>query len=430
VTVADIAPTLARLVGFPDFQAPDADPMEEVIQRGAPKPRLIVVLVWDAGGRYVLEDLWPGKWPNLKALIPQGIWYENAAAGSTPSNTSPIHANIGTGTFPYRHGMVDKYVRFPDGDVVQPWTRGPDALLQPTFADHYGYEAGDRAVLGLVATLTGHMGMLGRGSLVSPKYRPVAVLRERGTGAEVQSWLLPDPLVPYYRFPSYVNDLPPLSRYFHVADAIDGKVDGTWRGRNIGKLVGGFATPARIPYQTRAIEEVIKREGFGHHEWTDILFLNYKLIDQIGHMYWASSKEMGDSVRIQDADLPRFMGTLDRLVGKGRWVLCLTADHGHCASPDVGGGFPIRADGVKKVLDKDFGGSHPDSLLGKIRPGWLYVDTARLQQGGFQLKDMARELAALTEANLAERESILSPGERDSRVFASAFPHSALTRLR
>jgi hypothetical protein len=194
--------------------------------------------------------------------------------------------------------------------------------------------------------------------------------------------------------------------------------------------VGGFATPARIPYQTRAIEEVIKREGFGHHEWTDILFLNYKLIDQIGHMYWASSNEMADSVRIQDADLPRFMSMLDRLVGQGRWVLCLTADHGHCPSPDVTGGFPIRADGLKQVLGKDFGGARADALVGKVRPGWLYVDTKLLQSRGFNLKEMARATSSLTEAKLAERQSILNPGERDKQVFASAFPYSTLTRLR
>ena len=49
-----------------------------------------------------------------------------------------------------------------------------------------------------------------------------------------------------------------------VADAADGTKDGRWRGHSIDAAQGGFHTPARVPFQTRAIQEVITREGFGH----------------------------------------------------------------------------------------------------------------------------------------------------------------------
>ena len=57
--------------------------MDEAIVAGS-QPKLVVVLVWDAGGRYVL-NLWPRMWPHLKGLIPKGTWYENASVGSNPS---------------------------------------------------------------------------------------------------------------------------------------------------------------------------------------------------------------------------------------------------------------------------------------------------------------------------------------------------------
>ena len=42
-------------------------------------------------------------------------------------------------------------------------------------------------------------------------------------------------------------------------------------------------TPARIPWQTRLIDEVVQREGFGADDVPDLLYINYKLIDEIGH---------------------------------------------------------------------------------------------------------------------------------------------------
>ena len=50
--------------------------------------------------------------------------------------------------------------------------------------------------------------------------------------------------------------------------------------------------------------------------------------------------EMGDTIRVQD----RFLGDLVNYLNnrlKNQWVLCLTADHGHTASPDRTGGTPV-----------------------------------------------------------------------------------------
>ena len=162
-TLADVAPTIAKLIGF-DWTAPDGVPMTGALVPGAPAPKLVVVLVWDAGGRFVL-DIWPKSWPNLKGLIPQGTWFERATVGSSPSNTAPAHANIGTGAFPSRHGVMDNYNRYPDGSVHDPYFHGPNnALLCRTLAEDYQAAAGSDAVVGLAASIPWHLGMIGRGS--------------------------------------------------------------------------------------------------------------------------------------------------------------------------------------------------------------------------------------------------------------------------
>jgi hypothetical protein len=61
VTLAGIAPTQAELLGFP-FRAIDGSPMMEAIAGNQKPPRLLVTMVWDAGGRNVLER-WKNDWP-------------------------------------------------------------------------------------------------------------------------------------------------------------------------------------------------------------------------------------------------------------------------------------------------------------------------------------------------------------------------------
>jgi hypothetical protein len=74
-------------VKFP-FDAPDGSPMQEAILPNRPKPKLVVVLVWDAGGRYVLS-LFPRATPHLQELVRKGVWYENASVGSNPRPSAP-----------------------------------------------------------------------------------------------------------------------------------------------------------------------------------------------------------------------------------------------------------------------------------------------------------------------------------------------------
>ena len=137
-TWADIAPTIADLIGFNRFHTPDGHALTDALvpadQRPGP-PRVVFTLVWDAGGRNVLAQ-WPKEWPNLKGLIPQGTFYDRAIIGSAPTSTSQAHATLGTGEFPRHDGIVGNDQRFGD-EVLDPWYggRGYGALKSPTLAD-------------------------------------------------------------------------------------------------------------------------------------------------------------------------------------------------------------------------------------------------------------------------------------------------------
>jgi predicted AlkP superfamily pyrophosphatase or phosphodiesterase len=425
VQMVDVAPTMADLLHFDGFHAPDGKSMTEAVDPQAPTPKLIVVVVWDAGGRDVLNQ-WPDSWPNLKALIPKGTWYEHATVGSSPSVTPPSHANLGTGAYPFRHGEMDNQDRI-NGTIVGSFSKGPALLAEPTLADIYDLAMGNRPKVGIVATIPEHMGMIGHGSFWQGGDKDVAVLSAllSEEGAESKEWNLPRTMSPYFRFPAYVRDLPSLSTYLDYADAIDGVRDGLWRGHTFAAQKSGFDTPARIPYETRAIQDVITREGFGADGTPDLLFTNYKLIDEIGHEYFSTSLEMKDSVQAQDEMLPGFIDFLNRQVGRDRWVMLVTADHGHVPDPAVSGGFSIKSTTLESQLNARFGAGAVD----KIRPTQIYMHMDVLANGGFTLDDVSSFLLGVTKGDNRPPPQVVPADQAHDPVFDAAFPGADLTSL-
>jgi Type I phosphodiesterase / nucleotide pyrophosphatase len=435
VTSADIAPTEASLVKFDGFEAPDGKPMREALVPAAEReaPRLVVVVIWDGAGRNVLDE-WPSSWPNLDRLRSGGAWYERATVGSSPTSSAQIHATIGTGAFPRNHGVVGHSLRI-EGEIEVPWKDGPELLVAPTFADVYDPAVENKAIVGTVATVPIQLGLMGHGAGWEGGDRDLAVLRVPGNattlGAEGVSWNLPDVFGQYFRYPGYANDLPPLSSYVgDDLDLIDGRRDGLWRGHSMtaDELLGGFHTPARIPYQTRLITELIEREGFGADQVPDLLYINYKLTDQIGHIYSLNSTEMKDSLEATDAALPALLRALDRHVGRGRWALLITADHGSTPSPAVTGAFQISAGLLHELILERFdtdGDNVP--ALQTVKQTELFIDERELRQNGGTLEDVARFVMGVRQRDVGI-EGLPMPAP-NQRVFRAAFPSELLTSL-
>ncbi len=432
VTAADIAPTLGKLAGF-DFDAADGAPIEEILPgEGADPPRLILTVIWDAAGRQVLAEH-PDAWRTLRALIPEGAWMENATIGASPSSSAQMHATIGTGAFPRNHGVTGHHIR-RGGEIVKAWRSGPDIMTVPSLADAYDQARGNEPLAGMLGTVAIQLGMLGHGAAWDGGDRDLVVLREpadaEGVGEEGVIWNLPPHLADLYDFPEYVNSLPPLSAYFPEADRIDGAEDGTWRGHDFrGENVrGGLNTPARIPYQMRLLDEVIKREGFGKDDVPDLLYLNFKLIDEIGHEFTMNSPEMEDSIRIHDDYLPTMIEMLDRRVGEGKWVLLITADHGSTPDPKITGAFRISQSavftGLQRTFDLDDDGVRVAELVKQTE---VFINTDELAEHGFTLEDVAEYLMSLTQKEtVIEGHEITAPNQR---VIEVAFPSRIMESL-
>lgn len=420
-TVAALAPTFGELLGFelPGVaEVPLAEALVPSDQRPEP-PRLVVTVVWDGGGRVVLRT-WPKAWPNLKALIGGGTWYGRATVGSSPSVTPAVHATIGTGVFPDEHGLTDQTIRIK-GRITTPWAAGPGRLERPTLADLFDPATGNQALMGMVGTEPGHVGMIGHGSSFEGGDADLAVLKSGVPGAR---WGLPGPLASAFSFPSYVNDVGGLAEAARALDRKDGRRDGRWRSNPIAGLKGGFDTPARIPYQTAVLRELIRREGFGDDAVSDLLFVNHKMIDLVGHRWTLNSPEMRDAVRAQDADLPVLVQMLDEEVGPGRWVLAITADHGINPDPSVSGAVTLDRARVARAIADRFDDGDGVPLVQAVRPTQIFLRRGELRAS---LEAVSRFLVGLRRADVAA--GPVPAGRAAGPAFQAAFPEPRLATL-
>jgi hypothetical protein len=224
-----------------------------------------------------------------------------------------------------------------------------------------------------------------------------------------------------------VNDVPGIERDVLALDRADGKLDGKWGGHPFSQLQDGFQTPARVPYQMRILRAVAETEGFGADEVPDLLFVNIKAADSIGHLYSVNGEEMGETVRALDASLVDLVAMLDELAGRGEWVLFLTADHGHQYDPSVSGAVQIGTRAVTDYLERRLGGTPQAPIVTRARPTQLWIDEGTLAAKALTLDDVAAAVMEATQADAADEGVV--PSDPDARVFGAAFPTAEMADL-
>jgi hypothetical protein len=76
--------------------------------------------------------------------------------------------------------------------------------------------------------------------------------------------------------------------------------------------------------------------GLGRDEIPDLFLLSFSSTDYIGHAFGPDSWEVADAFLRLDRQLAKLLVLLDRTVGKGNYVFCLSADHGVAPTPGPG----------------------------------------------------------------------------------------------
>ncbi len=423
------------------------------------RPRLAVLLVFDQ----LRGDYLP-RWQHLfgpggfRRLAAEGAWFGNCHYDYSDTVTGAGHASIATGCSPCRHGIIgnewyDRTTRkaaycvsSPRGeedyspvpprrvsttDRRKPLSVSPERLLAPTLADALKKATG------------------GAGRVVSLSLKDRSAILPGGRQPDVCCWF--DTTTGRFETSTYYRDTlprwvaafnrgPEIDRWYDVhwhrllpgfdyhgcvgPDDVFGEGEGVRQGRVFPHpTVGDPARPGTYytalynsPWGNEVLASLARRaveaEGLGSRpERQDLLCVSFSSNDAIGHIWGPDSQEVLDVTLRSDRLIADFLTFLDRRVGRGRYVVALTADHGVCPLPEVSraqgkdaGRHPrdlLKAEargGSEGFLRRAF----PDPAAGSPTPerwvefggeGWVYLDQATVARHGLRPAEVEAALA-------------------------------------
>lgn len=406
--LADVAPTFARWMGMSEWPGRGEALEDGIVYDGAP-PRAIFSIVVDGMGWNVLRQ-YPSAWPNLRRIMTEGMSYEGATIGSSPSITAAIHANIGTGTYPNEHGVPgNPYYVASD----------PSTLVAPTIGDVWDQRNDNEPIVGTISVRQTHLTMVGHGSSFEGGDRDPAVYwdteRNRWTTARE-----------HFELPRYLagSDLSDLESYEEALDSSDGSEDDRWFDDDIEALrsdgLHRIATPAFARVQGDAVLEAIAEEPMGDDPLTDLFYVEFKSPDEAGHVWNMLSPQEREVLEEVDRQIGRIKRSLDARIGEG-YVLLISADHGQQPLADAVGGWLVDQKELERDLETEFDGDV------KVQSYQIFLnddqDPAEVSAflSAYTIGDNIPDGAAG-----AER---VPDARRDDLVFAGAFPTGYLMDL-
>jgi arylsulfatase A-like enzyme len=160
------------------------------------------------------------------------------------------------------------------------------------------------------------------------------------------------------------------------------------------------------------VREALEALDLGRDEATDLLAIGIKSTDRIGHDYGPRSLEQLDVLFRLDRELAAFFDLLDREVGRDRWALALSADHGMPFVPEaeLEAGRPGRRIAAEEM----------EGLLGR-------VDALVRAHEGSRDELRRRVVAQLEEADFIERawtpDDLAASGPADELTLAYRRSH-------
>jgi len=325
------------------------------------RPKLVVGLVidqmrWDYLYRYYDRYSTGG----FRRLLKGGFSCENTLINHLPSFTAVGHATIFTGSVPAIDGiagndwtdqLTGKHYYCTDDSTVSAVGVGSSAdgkmsprnLLVSTITDELRFATNFRSkVVGV--------SLKDRASIIPAGHTGTAFWFDDSSGRFITSTYymkqLPDWVVKFNdkkRINQLIEKgwttLYPINTY-KQSDADDQQYEGKFSGE----------TNSSFPHDLKAIyaknkfsfrptpfgntltlefaKEALEAYQLGRDSVTDFLTINLASTDYVGHQFGPNSIEMEDTYLRLDKDLAAFFQMLDSKIGKGQWLLFLSADHG------------------------------------------------------------------------------------------------------
>lgn len=324
------------------------------------KPKLVVGIVVDQMKTeylYRFNDDFSND--GFKRLIADGYTFHNMHYNFVPTYTAPGHASIFTGTTPSVHGIVgnewfnkalskdvycteDASVKTIGNGSKNEGEMSPSLLQSTTITDELKLSTNFKGkVIGV--------SIKDRGAILPAGHFANWAFWYSKTGSFISSTFygekLPDWVTNFNNeknYETYLNkgwDLFKPKETYNESLPDDNPYEGKLNKR-----------PAFFPYNTKEMlanndagvlrtspygnnlladfaMKAIEKEELGKDEITDFLTVSFSSTDYIGHTFGPRSIELQDTYLRLDQTIAQFLTYLDKTVGKGNYLVFLTADH-------------------------------------------------------------------------------------------------------
>jgi arylsulfatase A-like enzyme len=438
-------------------------------------PRLVVAILYDQLRDDLLDRFAPAFGDDgFRRLEREGARFHDCTLPYAITLTGPGHATWLSGAPPSVHGIVanEWHGENPCGTVQC----ARDTDYEPVGAPH-GYAGSPSLMraqtLGDVLTETTH----GAGKVIAIADKPRSAILPAGRRPTGVYWL-DDPskrmqTSTYYRttLPAWAEE----ANRLRVAGAAEAAATpwapllpaGAYLGTVVEDPTNVFPhvvrakndpapnaiLPEEHPFEGDALfdfaEAAVRGEDLGTDDVPDLLTISVAVTDEIGHRFGPDSPEALDVAARADRRLAAFLRFLDARVGKGRYVVSVTADHGVSPTERVARSFAaaefdsiggVRVDTLLAWAGRTLvaaaaprGRGVPPAVVARgfshafINRGIVFEDSL-LALAGLDRAQAARALAAAAHTNpwLADaftREELAQGGARSefARLYARSF---------
>ncbi|MEX0907400.1 MAG: alkaline phosphatase family protein, partial [Gemmatimonadota bacterium] len=324
-----------------------------------PAPALVVLLVVDQLTTGHLErygDLYTG---GLRRVLDTGVRFRDGVHDHAGTYTAPGHASLSTGVHPARSGIVGNDWRvWRDGrwqnmysaeDPASPILGAPDRpgrspanLLRGGLADWMLAADPQARVVSVAGKDRSAILLAGRAPGIVYWYHDGEhrFVTSSHYLEQDPSWVVDfneSRLPGFVAEPCWRNELPPAmaARARRDPAAAEGGFSSCADGDSTRALARWLLASPQLDAATFAFAETAIHEmQLGQRGSTDFLAVSLSQADRIGHAYGPWSAQQADNLVRLDRELGGFLDMLDRTIGRDRYVVAFSSDHGVLPMPE------------------------------------------------------------------------------------------------
>jgi predicted AlkP superfamily pyrophosphatase or phosphodiesterase len=431
----------------------------------AVRPRLVVVVSVDQL-RFDYITRFRNFLPKdgIRTLLQEGAFFTDAHYKYASTFTAPGHAVQLTGTYSYRNGIVSNrmYQRATGKDVepVKDTTTqlvgakreatgsSPRLLIGSTVGDELRLATNNRAKVVTMALkdrasvlLGGHSGKAYWFDSTSGRFVTSSYYHDKAP-----KWLCDfnDQAGPDQAFgtqwkrigpePAYtlatIDDAPFEGERAGLGRTFPHPLTGENNTRDKSYYRAWTFSPHAIHAQGALAKEIIVAEELGKDSTPDLLGISLNTPDYVGHTFGPHSHEMIAMFFEVDRFMRDLLTTLNEEVGKGKFMIAFTADHGVAPIPQYAKSLGMNAGRVHKNRIQEVAEKALEGRYGKgpwvlsIQYPSVALDWDRMDKAGLDREEV-RETAAVA---LRKEEGIAQVVTR-TQILRKTLPNTPMTQM-